>query len=60
MINILINIIFTIITILVYIAFLVGVLFWSMQFKKTTAFFISEFMDIWEIKIDDLYIKSKK
>ena len=46
-------------TILVYIMFIIGTLFWNMQFKKVTSFFISEFMNIWDIKIDDLYLKGK-
>lgn len=29
-------------------------LLWNNQFKKTTAFSISEFMRVWNIKIDDL------
>lgn len=60
MINILLNILFTIIAIFLYIAFLTGALVWDMQFKKGTAFFIKEFMNIWDMKIDDLYTKVLK
>ena len=35
-------------------------LLWNNQFKRTTAFFISEFMSVWNIKVDDLYTKVLK
>ena len=35
-------------------------LLWNRQFKRTTAFFISEFMSVWDIKVNDLYIKVLK
>ncbi len=48
----------TISIILIWIIIMLLNLLWNNQFKKTTAFFISEFMRVWNIKIDDLYIKA--
>lgn len=50
-------------TIYVIMAWIIVMLFnllWYRQFKRTTAFFISEFMSVWDIKVDDLYIKVLK
>ena len=54
MIDLFINILFTIIVILLYIVIMIGAFIVDMEFKKCTSFFIKLFMRIWDIKIDDL------
>ena len=51
------------VTISIIMAWIITMLFnllWSNQFKRTTAFFISEFMSVWNIKVDNLYTKGFK
>ena len=54
MIKTLMKILFTIVCLLLYIIFVTIELFWKMEFKNLTSFFISGFMKFWDIKIDDL------
>ena len=50
----------TISIIMVWMIFILFNLLWNRQFKRTTAFFIKEFMSVWDIKVDDLYLKGLK
>ncbi len=58
--NFMISLLATISIIMAWIITMLFNLLWNNQFKRTTAFFISEFMSVWNIKVDDLYTKVLK
>ena len=58
--SVMVSLLATISIIMVWIIFILFNLLWNRQFKRTTAFFISEFMSVWDIKVDDLYLKGLK
>ena len=44
---------------IIYVHILLLQALWSNNFKKVTGVIITEFLDIWDMSADDLYVKGK-
>lgn len=59
MFKVLFRLFLTFVLLIAYIFVLLLVSLWYFNYKEKTSYFISHFMDIWDISIDDLYVISK-
>lgn len=60
MIKVLIKLLGTIGIIICYLIGLCIVSVWSMNYKKLTLIFIAEFMEYWDITVDEIYVRVKE
>ena len=60
MIRVLIKLLGTIGIIICYLIGLCIVSVWSMKYKKLTLFFIAEFIEYWDINVDEIYVRVKE